>query len=212
MAHLRITQSADNTQVNIIYRDCVTGRWGPFPSACFRFARNLYYVNLLCHSILVPLSYATVESAAAVGALQGPPGTQSVSAPRTSRLRKSTVVRNSRARGPPRGNFCGTRISSPAFSIKCGAGKLPPPHFVQGRSGLLLHILRELRISSISPPLQGKATPCFYTARLILSRSVLHSATATFRTHLPRASRKARLFPLVRDSQAVSLSGRICRA
>ena len=56
-------------------------------------------------------------------------------------------------------------------------------------------MLRELRISSISPPLQGKATPCFITARFLLSRIVLHSADATFQTNLPRARRKARHSP-----------------
>lgn len=102
--------------------------------------------------------------------------------------------------------------SVPRINVKCGAGKLPPPALRAGRSGLLLHMLRKLRISSISPPLLGNATRWFITARLILSRSVLHSAIATFRTHLPRASRKARLLPLVRDSQAVSLWDQLCRA
>lgn len=41
------TVSASNPQHNIIYRDCVTSRWGPFPTACFRFARNLDYVKRL---------------------------------------------------------------------------------------------------------------------------------------------------------------------
>lgn len=41
-------------KLNIIYRDCITGRRGPFPAACFRFAYNLYYVNLLCHCVLAP--------------------------------------------------------------------------------------------------------------------------------------------------------------
>lgn len=36
-------------QHNIIYRDCVTGRWGPFPTACFRFAHNLDYVKRLLY-------------------------------------------------------------------------------------------------------------------------------------------------------------------
>ncbi len=48
---------------------------------------------------------------------------------------KSTVVRISCARGPPRGNVCGMRISPPAFSIKCSAGKLPPPALRAGRCG-----------------------------------------------------------------------------
>ena len=34
-------------RLDIKYRDCVTGRRGPNPTACFRFARNLFYVNLL---------------------------------------------------------------------------------------------------------------------------------------------------------------------
>ena len=34
-------------RLDIKYRDCVTGRRGPNPNACFRFARNLFYVNLL---------------------------------------------------------------------------------------------------------------------------------------------------------------------
>ncbi len=50
------------------------------------------------------------------------------------------------------------------------------------------------------------------TARLILYRSVLHCADASFRTHLPRARRKARLFPLVRDSTVESLRSGLCRA
>lgn len=41
------TVSAFNPQHNIIYRDCVTGRWGPFPTACFRSAHNLDYVKRL---------------------------------------------------------------------------------------------------------------------------------------------------------------------
>ena len=41
------TVSASNPQHNIIYRDCVTGRWGPFPTACFRSAHNLDYVKRL---------------------------------------------------------------------------------------------------------------------------------------------------------------------
>ena len=41
------TVSASNPQHNIIYRDCVTGRWGPTPTACFRFAHNLDYVKRL---------------------------------------------------------------------------------------------------------------------------------------------------------------------
>ena len=60
------------------------------------------------------------------------------------------------------------------------SGKLPPPHFVQGRSRLLL---------------LGKATPCFITARFLLSRIVFLSADATFQTNLPRARRKASLSP-----------------
>ena len=39
--------SALNPQHNIIYRDCVTGRWGPNPTACFRSAHNLDYVKRL---------------------------------------------------------------------------------------------------------------------------------------------------------------------
>ena len=70
--------------------------------------------------------------------------------------------------------------------------KLPPPALRAGRSRLLLLVFRKLQTKSISPPLQGKAAPCLYTARLILSRSVLHSADAAFRTHLPRTRRKAR--------------------
>ena len=31
-----------------MYRDCVTGRRGPFPAASFRSAHNLHYVKLLC--------------------------------------------------------------------------------------------------------------------------------------------------------------------
>lgn len=90
-----------------------------------------------------------------MGAFQGPPGTRPVSAPRSSRIRKSTVVRNSRARGPPRGNVCSMRMSQPAFSVKCSASKLPPPALRAGRSGLLLLVLRKLRTKSISPPLLG---------------------------------------------------------
>ena len=81
------------------------------------------------------------------------------------------------------------------ISIKCSACKLPPPHFVQGRSGLLLLVFRKLQTKSISPPLQGKATPCFITARFFLSRIVFHSADAAFQTNLPRARRKARHSP-----------------
>ena len=81
------------------------------------------------------------------------------------------------------------------ISVKCSAGKLPPPHFVQGRSRLLLLVFRKLQTKSISPPLQGKATPCFITARFFLSRIVFHSADAAFQTNLPRARRKARHSP-----------------
>ncbi len=81
------------------------------------------------------------------------------------------------------------------IGVNCSASKLPPPHFVQGRSRLLLHMLRKLRISSISPPLQGKASPCLYTARFLLSRIVFHSADAALQTNLPRARRKARHSP-----------------
>ena len=75
------------------------------------------------------------------------------------------------------------------------SGKLPPPHFVQGRFRLLLLVFRKLQTKSISPPLLGKATPCLYTARFLLSRIVLHSADAALQTNLPRARRKARHSP-----------------
>ena len=62
-----------------------------------------------------------------------------------------------------------------------------------------------LQIKSQEPSLLGKASPCFITARQILSRSVFHSASTThplrscsvsaaFPTPLPRARSPARLF------------------
>ena len=99
-------------KLNIIYRDCITGRRGPFPAACFRFAYNLYYVNLLYQCILAPLSYATVESAAAVSSREGGTTPPSIRSLRTSRVLKSTSVGNSWARGPSRSNISCMQRSS----------------------------------------------------------------------------------------------------
>jgi len=114
VASLRISESADNPQVNIIYRDCITGRLSP-PV----FASHTIYImyNLLCQCTLTPLSLATVESAAAVGSRKGGTTPPSIRSPKTSRVTLSTSVRNSRARGLPRSNVSAIRMSSLASSF-----------------------------------------------------------------------------------------------
>ena len=119
-ALLRISQSAEYPQVNIIYRDCVTGRLSP-PV----FASHTIYImfNLLCHSILycclMPLSSRWQLW---VRGREGPPLPQSaLPGPRAyeyqryssyNRQWSATVLTPLMARGPPRSNVRGMRLSS----------------------------------------------------------------------------------------------------
>ncbi len=100
-----------------------------------------------------------------------------------------------------------TRISLCRYS-----SKLPPPHFVQGRSELLLLVFRKLQTKSISPPLLGKASPCYYTACFLLSRIAVGQAAAKS----SEGSQKSETFPSAtatgKDSPAVSLRDLLCRA
>lgn len=46
---LSLSSSSQNWSIFSIYRDCVTNRWGPFPTACFRFAHHLDCVKRLLY-------------------------------------------------------------------------------------------------------------------------------------------------------------------
>lgn len=106
---------------------------------------------------------------------------------------------------PPRTPSVSVRAWSLAIKVWCCANKQTPPTLRVGRCGcdsLSLAGSRQ-RVKSLSSKVRLRLD--LSTVRLILSRIVLHSAIAPFQTNLPRARRKARLFPLVRDSPAESL-------
>ena len=107
------------------------------------------------------------------------------------------------------------RCAPPALSFRSRAGRC-------GCDSLSLASSRQ-RVKSLRSSVRLRLV--FYTARLILSRRVFHSASTThplrscsvsasFPTHLPRARSPARLFlPLSLQSQTrnvVSLSGCLC--
>ena len=142
------------------------------------------------------------ESAATLGARQGPPGTRPVRAPRTSPTAAMSTARSSLEE---------MRLFSlaPAFCVLRASCRLP--HFVLGRSGIdsLPGALPRLRRGTLpaksqEPALRGKAR---LRCALVHSDARYSSAdvsSTTFPTPLPRASRKARQWPALHSGHRLA--------
>ena len=167
--------------------------------------------SILCVTCCVVGTYdhfpAPVESAATLGARQGPPGTRPVRAPRTSPTAAMSTARSSIGSNAA----CIIRLS--VYEVRAGCRL---PHFVLGRSGIdsLPGTLPRLRRGTLpaksqEPALLGKALCALSPSicSLFLCRSVLHCAVASFRTPLPRASRMARQWPALHSGHRLAQYG-----